>query len=233
MSWAKIDDRANEHKKQLRAGAEACWMWTCGLMYANRQDARDGFIPEDAIFLFYRFTNPSELATKLVEVGLWDKVEGGYKVHDFHDWNQSKEEREAELAAARERMKKVRSKKSKDPLCSPEHDANKHVCSGSGVVEDLDLSSSLPKKPSKWHRFPQDFVPDESHVRIAKEVGTNLEYQLELIKDYEFKVAKTDPAATFRTWLRNIKKFADERSGSVTPNKAKSSVIDKGTHYEV
>lgn len=228
MSWAKIDDRANEHKKQLKAGAEACWLWTCGLMYTNRQDARDGFIPEDAIFLFYRFTNPSELATKLVEVGLWDKVEGGFVVHDFHDWNQSKEEREADLASARDRMKKARTKKGKYPLCSPEHDPNKHVCSGSGVVEDL--ISPFPKKPAKWHRFPQDFVPDESHIRIAKEVGTNLNYQLELIKDYEFKVAKTDPAATLRTWLRNIAKFAGERSGTTH---GKSTLIDKGDSYEV
>ncbi len=228
MSWAKIDDRANEHKKQLKAGAEACWMWTCGLMYANRQDARDGFIPEDAIFLFYRFANPSELATKLVEVGLWDKVEGGFQVHDFHDWNLSKEDRETELAAARDRMKKARAKKGKDPLCSPEHLPNISVCSGSGVVEDL--KSSDPKKSAKWHRFPQDFVPDESHVRIAKQVGTNLDYQLELIKDYEFKVAKTDPAATFRTWLRNIAKFAGERSGAAH---GKSTLTDKGDSYEV
>ncbi len=83
MTWAKLDDRANEHRKQLSAGPEACWFWACGLMYANRQKERDGFIPDAAIGMLYPVKSPKRLAEKLVAVGLWERVDGGYRIHDF------------------------------------------------------------------------------------------------------------------------------------------------------
>ena len=80
MTWAKIDDRAHEHRKQLAAGPEACWLWVCGLMYANRQPARDGFIPASALRMLYPFKSPKRLATKLVKAGLWTRTDGGYVI---------------------------------------------------------------------------------------------------------------------------------------------------------
>lgn len=103
MSWARLDDRANEHRKQLLAGPEACWMWSCGLMYANRQDARDGFIPEPMLAMLYPFTKPKKLAAKLVEVGLWEVVPGGYKVHNYEKWNETADERDVRLDIAARR----------------------------------------------------------------------------------------------------------------------------------
>ena len=104
MSWAKLDDKANEHVKQLRAGSEACWLWACGLMYANRQAERDGFIPDEAVPILYGpARNPMRLAKRLAEVGLWDRVDGGYLVHNYHQWNPTQAQIEEERAKGRER----------------------------------------------------------------------------------------------------------------------------------
>ncbi len=103
MTWAKIDDHANEHRKQLAAGAEACWLWTCGLMYANRQSARDGFIPDGALGMLYPFKAPGKLAAKLIEAQLWHRVPGGYLIHQFDEWNESAEERDVRLGIAARR----------------------------------------------------------------------------------------------------------------------------------
>lgn len=120
MSWAKIDDRANEHRKMLKAGAEACWLWACGLMYANRQPARDGFIPEAMLRMLYPFTDPIGLAEKLVEVKLWKRTTDGYQIHDFRNWNQTKEQRDEVRARGRERAaKSYASRKPKKPSSSP------------------------------------------------------------------------------------------------------------------
>src|SRR5262245_29321116 len=134
MSWAKIDDRANEHRKMLSAGAEACWFWTCGLMYANRQPARDGFIPEAMLAMLYPLKNPRRLADKLVAVGLWEKAPGGYLIHKFVSWNPSKEQIEEERARGRERAAKSyerRKAKSDDSSdgSSPEEEAKKSYSS--------------------------------------------------------------------------------------------------------
>jgi hypothetical protein len=75
-------------------------------MYANRQTARDGFIPEAAVGMLYPFKSAAyaaSLALRLVAVGLWEVTEGGYLVHEFEEWNETKEVREGRMAQARER----------------------------------------------------------------------------------------------------------------------------------
>lgn len=150
MSWARLDDRANEHRKQLAAGAEACWLWACGLMYTNRQPQRDGFIPEQMLPMLYPLApkRRQQLCAKLVEVGLWDKVAGGYQVHDFTEWNATREQVEREREQARERMRRVRANRGGG---SGEHNPN--FGDGSG-------SSPLPSTPNQTK-------PDESAREAA------------------------------------------------------------------
>lgn len=103
MSWARLDDHANEHRKLHDAGHEAAWLWACGLMYANRQKARDGFIPEAMVALLYPFKAPKRLAAKLVQVKLWERAEGGYRIHDYRFWNKTKEQVQHDQAEGRRR----------------------------------------------------------------------------------------------------------------------------------
>ena len=112
MSWARLDDRCHEHPKQVAAGPEACWLWACGLQYANRQKSRDGFIPKVQIFsLFAGIKSPKKLAKKLVEVGLWEEEKDGFRIHDYHCWNQTREQRNKELQQGRDRAAQSYSKK--------------------------------------------------------------------------------------------------------------------------
>ena len=99
MSWVKLDDGFSDHRKMLEVaercgksfkGAAACWLWACGLAYANRQAARDGFVPEIKVASLYPVKGSSELAGLLVDVGLWERVEGGYMIHDYHDYQPAK-----------------------------------------------------------------------------------------------------------------------------------------------
>ncbi len=158
MTWAKIDDRANEHRKLLAAGAEAAWFWACGLMYANRQRARDGFIPDIALPLLYPVRRPRRLADKLVTVGLWDRDESstdprqhGYRIHDFGEWNRSAEQVEADKAAARSRASRSYGlKKSRGSAVSAHADTNEpaHAESpqsiGADKTQNHDSSGSTP-----------------------------------------------------------------------------------------
>lgn len=149
MTWAKLDDRANEHRKQLAAGPEACWLWACGLMYANRQPKRDGFIPEQVLPMLYPFPAKQlpQLCAKLVKVGLWVKADGGYEVHQFAAWNKTREQVEGEREATRLRVAEHRRNKRGNG-------ASNGV--GNGVtdsvtdedVPDPYLSAPLPSRPT-------------------------------------------------------------------------------------
>ena len=101
MSWAKIDDRANEHEKQLAAGPRACWLWACGLMYCNRQTKKTGRIPKAVVHggMLFLGTGKKD-AEKLVEVGLWYERDEHYEVHEYHGWNPELSEKRAEAGRA-------------------------------------------------------------------------------------------------------------------------------------
>lgn len=101
MVWVAIDAKAPRHLKQLRAGPAACWLWVCGLAYCQ-QELTDGFIPRETLSLLGVFTDLEALTGVLVGVGLWEPVEGGYRVHDYLDYQQSREQVETKMAQRRE-----------------------------------------------------------------------------------------------------------------------------------
>ncbi len=86
MSWAKVDDRANENPKLLAAGARAAWLWVCGLMYCNRQHRKDGRIPKAALSLLFPGMGRREVG-RLLAAGLWHDDGDSYAVHDYAQWN--------------------------------------------------------------------------------------------------------------------------------------------------
>lgn len=81
--------------------------------------------------------------------------------------------------------------------------------------DSRELKAKSQKKPRElqWCRFPPDFEPDDSHRRLALQLGLNLQQQLTEIRDHQFAKPKSDPAATLRTWLRNAPKFGAGPSG--------------------
>jgi hypothetical protein len=84
--WSKIDDNLPDHPKFVRAGTAASWLWVCSITYANRL-LTDGFIPAEKVPSLGTLQRPQEAARLLVEVGLWEEVDGGFQIHDFHDHN--------------------------------------------------------------------------------------------------------------------------------------------------
>ena len=92
MAWTRIDDKFYENSKILDAGALGAHLYIAGLIHCNvkRTDGfiADCFVPGIGGDAF----DSKRFAKKLVENKLWDRVEGGYQVHDFLQFNKSKEE---------------------------------------------------------------------------------------------------------------------------------------------
>jgi len=123
MVWVKLDDQFPDHPKIAKAGPCAAWLHVCGIAYSNRH-LTDGFIPLGVAhrltdFAHYAMTNGMEgydltcemMAARLVDVALWDEVDGGYQIHDYHDFQPSKAEVEA-LRKARSEAGKLGGKAS-------------------------------------------------------------------------------------------------------------------------
>jgi hypothetical protein len=89
--WSKLDDKFPDHPKIVQAGPLASWLYVCGVCYANRY-LTDGFIPMGQIRKLADVDDAPALAARLVAVNLWEVVDGGYFIHDFHDVNMTAEE---------------------------------------------------------------------------------------------------------------------------------------------
>jgi hypothetical protein len=128
VGWVKLDDCFVEHRKVEEAGDLAAWMYVCGLQYSSRA-LSDGFIPAGRVSKLTGLARPMKLAEKLVDVGLWESVAGGFQIHDYTDHQRTAEQVKRERVASKERVTKHRAQRN-----------------GNGVT------SALPKRSSNASR---------------------------------------------------------------------------------
>ena len=107
MAWTRIDDNFKNNIKVRKAGGDGVLLYLYGLIHCNT-NLTDGYI--DEVYLPQLFADafckrPKATVEKLLEVGLWIKVDGGYQVNDFLEYNLTKAEiekrRQAKVKAGR------------------------------------------------------------------------------------------------------------------------------------
>ncbi len=89
MAWVRIHDGAMGHRKVLKLTGWAFKLWVAGLAYCQQQ-LTDGEIPSEALGSF-AVPRVKQRASDLVAVGLWTQSDHGYTVHDYLEWNDSRE----------------------------------------------------------------------------------------------------------------------------------------------
>ena len=139
MVWVRLDDHFDENPKIAAVGPLGIALWVTSLAYCNR-NLTDGFIPTSIAIrmLSLEFEHPGDGGTCtvlvggepsdddpqtgsipdryyipniLVYAGLWERVENGYQIHDYAQFQPSKADVEADRASARARMADVRAKR--------------------------------------------------------------------------------------------------------------------------
>lgn len=127
----------------------AAWLWVCGLIYANTY-LTDGFIPEDGLAAVWPWSRAGRYATRLVQVKLWERVKGGYLIHDYLEYNPS-----AQI---------IKNKRESDRLRKVPHgihaDSNGNP---NGVQPD---SARIPSAPSRAR-----VIPSHPILRTKKELA--------------------------------------------------------------
>lgn len=154
MATAKFDDGLPSNPKFIAAGAIASWLWVCGVLYCRR-GLTDGLIPRIVVpTLVIGLKSPYTHAAKLVDVKLWDVDGQDFRVHDFLDWNPSKQQVEGYRAYDRERKQSkhkgasesvripsgIRQEADRIPYAGATHAGAKSA--SASVSAELDLSES-------------------------------------------------------------------------------------------
>src|SRR5260221_521493 len=120
MTWVALDDQFFSHPKTLRAGRDARDVFLVAVGYCG-QHLTDGLIPAGALPMIGSLAiggDATECAVKLVAVGLWEETDGGWQVHDYLEYQQSKSQvdHRKEKAAERQTNFRVRRAISKSPM---------------------------------------------------------------------------------------------------------------------
>ncbi len=93
MAWVKLDDQFFRHPKAVEAGRDGRDLYIASLCYCGSA-LTDGVIPGRALRILAadaEIDDAAEAAERLVAVGLWVRTSTGFMVHDYHDYNPTKE----------------------------------------------------------------------------------------------------------------------------------------------
>lgn len=145
MAWVKILSSVPRHPKFQKAGPEACWLWLCGLCYCQ-DGLTDGFIPVESID-FLGVKGASRHAGRLVTVGLWETVSGGWQVHDYFDHNKTAAEVRHLTETRREAGEaggKASGEARRQQLASSNGEANEQANAKQATNPDLLCTASAP-----------------------------------------------------------------------------------------
>lgn len=92
--WIKIDDSYFTHRKIVQLTGPAILMDLTGIAYCARE-LTDGFVADGAVLLVSALAKVSDPAThveELARVVRWERGDGGWWIHDYLDYQPSKEQ---------------------------------------------------------------------------------------------------------------------------------------------
>jgi hypothetical protein len=200
VAWVRLDDSFAEHPKLARAGPLAMAMQVAALCYANR-NLTDGFVPRavaplllnlDGLYLAFPEAGSllggeeplavswQTVAESLVRAGLWEEEEGGYRIHDYLNYQPSREAviraREGSARRAREFRQRRRQKNAAggEGGASPEGSCRGPSSMPAGVGERA--GAEEPPRPER----PEEPTIDEILARHPRFGGE----QAAVIRDY-------------------------------------------------
>jgi len=113
--WVKLDDQFVDHPKVFAAATHlnghhrrgrAVAIYVAAVSYANRH-LTDGYIADSVVRAFTLDDEPVRVAQALAsrDVRLFERVAGGYRIHDYHEYNPKAAEVKAKLRKDRERKR--------------------------------------------------------------------------------------------------------------------------------
>jgi hypothetical protein len=168
---AKVDVGLRDHVRAHRAGAAmSTWLW--GLLYARGQET-DGLVPDVALRgAWVGEKEARRHAVRLVEVGLWEDTNGGWRICRYEAKNETKEQIAERRRETRERVSNHRRNRSGNALLTsataalvPDSDS------------DSDSGSSLPGERER--ESPLDAAP-EWFAKVVDSICTNQMVDLRL-----------------------------------------------------
>ncbi|MFI8853646.1 hypothetical protein ACIGW3_26120 [Streptomyces sp. NPDC053499] len=110
MPWARFDDRFPSNRKVAMLSDRAFRLYVTAVCW-SAENLTDGTIKRDELRLISSGRSAARAAAELVERGLWVVTDEGWEIHDYLDYNPSREKVQAERKANAARQERFRQRK--------------------------------------------------------------------------------------------------------------------------
>ena len=243
MAYTNTDYSFWTNPKVRKAGRDAAFLYIAGNGFCNEY-LTDGFISDTDIetVAFNAFQRqPKKAVESLVKAGLWDRVPGGYMIHDYLDYNKSKQEIEElrskkTYAGKKGGQASAQARAQADDTADDTADAQAKIKQYNYVsISNLKDTTLPPLPPNEIVQFgnvynditgndPQ-FTPEEVDAiqEIIKAGGTTADYRKALEGMRAKRYTVTTMASALKWTLGDIEK----RNNGYKPTKQLSAGLDE------
>jgi cytoskeletal protein RodZ len=110
MPWVRLDDRFPSHRKVALLSDRGFRLYVSALCWAS-ENLTEGLIHDRELPLVARLRGVKAAAKELEDAHLWDRVEGGWQIHDYLEYNPDRARVQADREANAARQKAFRDRK--------------------------------------------------------------------------------------------------------------------------
>ena len=168
MSWVKLDDAFFANRKVRSVSVQASHLALAGLCFCA-QNENDGHLLDDDVKLIANMAKvgpAAKLVEELVGVGVWERENGGFAVHDFLEYNPSHAELEQKRITTKKRVAAYRSRGCNGVGNGVTASVGNGGCNGVGNTAPLPLrippSSPLPAPDHGHPTHGEKMRPDSA-----------------------------------------------------------------------
>lgn len=147
MTWTKVGESRPRDPRLLKLPRSVRWFWLEATVWCNEHET-DGLIPAHALRWITDEEDVPAAAQLLVDVGLWETTDDGYRDVDFLDDQPSADDVARTRVLARERQRRQRQHRQGDhSLCDPKYCHTSRVTSRvtDAVSHDTRTDPSVPE----------------------------------------------------------------------------------------
>lgn len=110
MPWVRLDDRFPSHRKVALLSDRAFRLYVSALCWSSEQ-LTEGRILDRELPVVARLRGPRTAAKELEAAGLWERIADGWEIHDYLEYQRSRERVQADRAATAARQQAFRDRK--------------------------------------------------------------------------------------------------------------------------
>lgn len=232
MPWVRIDENAMDHPKFIALSANAWRLWCEGMTYCQKH-LTDGLIPRQGA-KGMRYHSQASVAMLLAVLvpgkgPLWHDEAGNYRVHDYHDWNESRDRVLQARSENRDRRRKWRERHA-SPDALPAHVQTPNgvrgvVCRDLQILKKKEMSAdSVEMRAGRFCReiYPVLYAKHRKGARYVSRPTLDFQEALELCRVWDDeRLAKI--AAVF---LTTDHEFAEKGSRTMAQFRSMASWCD-------